>query len=323
MEITVEQVFNDTILEEAASLFHVKVEKKPLGDFENYIFHAEDEKKGSYVLRLTHSSHRSEVQVQAELEFLQYLKEHGAHIAGPHNSKTRKLVEGIQATDGTTFYASLFSYAQGERIKDDASIHWGDDLFQAWGKAIGQIHRLTMDYPKTRHRTTWEVDERAIIEDLEDEPLKQIANTLINHIKKLPIEKKSFGLIHGDIHQGNFHYDGTKLTIFDFDDATYNYFIHDIAMVLYYSAMVINGAMEEKTAFARHQLKVLRSGYELEHQLEERWYESLSLFLRLRDIGLYGTIQKKFKGKEMPEYFHTLSDSLYKRIMKEQPIVNI
>ncbi|MGQ0517078.1 phosphotransferase [Bacillus sp. D-CC] len=31
--------------------------------------------------------------------------------------------------------------------------------------------------------------------------------------------------MHGDIHPGNFHYDGKELTIFDFDDAAYNYFI--------------------------------------------------------------------------------------------------
>lgn len=114
MEITVERVFTNEILEEAANLFSVTVEKNPLGDFENYIFHAKDEKGVSYVLRLTHSSHRSEKQVEAELDFLQYLGEQGAKIAEPYYSTSRKLVEGIQAVDGTFFYASLF-YMQKER----------------------------------------------------------------------------------------------------------------------------------------------------------------------------------------------------------------
>lgn len=323
MEIAVERVFTNEILEEAANVFHVKVEETPLGDFENYIFRAEDEKGVSYVLRLTHSSHRSNKQVEAELHFLRYLGENGAKVAGPHYSKSKKLVEEIQAADGTFFYASLFSYAKGESVKDATSIYWGENLFEAWGKAIGQLHRLTMNSPKTEYRDTWDIDEKAIIGELEDKQVKKIAYALIDKIKTLPIEKETFGLMHGDIHQGNFHYDGKELTIFDFDDATYNYFIHDLAMVIYYSALTTNGTEEEKTLFARNQLKIVRKGYESEHQLAEVWYDSLPLFFRLRDIGLYGTIQKKFKGKEMPKNFLELSETLYERIINQQSIVNI
>jgi len=323
MEIAVERVFTNKILEEAARRFNVTVEENPLGDFENYIFHAKDESGVSYVLRLTHSSHRSEKQVEAELDFLQYLKEHGAKIAGPYYSESRKLVEGIRTVDGTFFYASLFAYAKGERVKGDTSIYWGNEFFEAWGKAIGQLHRLTIDYPKTKYRDTWEVEEKAIIDELDDEKVQNIAYILMEEIKALPMEKRTFGLMHGDIHQGNFHYDGKELTIFDFDDATYNYFIHDLAMVIYYSVLSTAWTEQEKTLFARKQLQVLRKGYELEHQLEESWYESLPLFLRLRDIGLYGTIQKKFKGKEMPVHFQKLADAIYVRIIKQEAIVNI
>ena len=38
MEIAVERIFTKEILKRAASLFHVTVDEKPLGDFENYIF---------------------------------------------------------------------------------------------------------------------------------------------------------------------------------------------------------------------------------------------------------------------------------------------
>ena len=103
--------------------------------------------------------------------------------------------------------------------------------------------------------------------------------------------------MHGDIHPGNFHYDGKELTIFDFDDAAYNYFIHDLAMVLYYSVLFTPWTAEEKTDFARKQLQVLRKGYEYEHRLADSWYESLPLFLRLRDIGLYGTPKRSSRER--------------------------
>ncbi|KFM99724.1 aminoglycoside phosphotransferase [Bacillus clarus] len=323
MEIAVERVFTKEILEEAAKVFHVIVEEKPLGDFENYIFHAKDENGESYVLRLTHSSHRSKKEVEAELNFLRYVVEHGAKAAGPYYSISQNLVEEIGAEDGTFFYASLFAYAKGEQVKGDESPYWGETFFEAWGKEIGQLHRITMNFPKTNYRDTWEEDESAIVNELEDKKVKEIATVLMDEIKALPIEKETFGLMHGDIHPGNFHYDGKELTIFDFDDATYNYFIHDLAMVLYYSVLFKPWTKEEKTRFARKQLQVLRKGYEFEHKLAESWYESLPLFLRLRDIGLYGTLQKKFKGKDMPENFHKLSKELYDRIIKQEAIVNI
>ncbi|WP_242273426.1 phosphotransferase enzyme family protein [Bacillus cereus group sp. BfR-BA-01310] len=323
MEIAVERVFTNEILARAAKSFHVTVEKKPLGDFENYIFKAKDRDGEDHVLRLTHSSHRSKKEVEAELDFLRYVVENGAKVAGPLYSTSQNLVEEIVAEDGTFFFVSLFTYAKGEQVKGDESPYWGDTFFEAWGKAIGQLHRLTMNYPKTDDRDTWEEDESAIVNELEDKKVKEIATVLMDEINALPIEKETFGLIHGDIHPGNFHYDGKELTIFDFDDAAYNYFIHDLAMVLYYSVLFTPWTVEEKTEFARKQLQVLRKGYEYEHRLADSWYESLPLFLRLRDIGLYGTIQKKFKGKDMSDNFRELSEQLYERIIKKEAILNI
>ncbi|PGX08215.1 phosphotransferase enzyme family protein [Bacillus sp. AFS033286] len=323
MEITVERVFSQEILARATKAFHVTVEDKPLGDFENYIFKAKDKNNEDYVLRLTHSSHRSKKEVEAELDFLRYVAENGAKVAGPLYSASQNLVEELIAEDGTFFFASLFTYAKGEQVKGEESPYWGYSYFKAWGKAIGQLHRLTMNYPKTAYRDTWEKDESSIVNELEDEKVKETATVLMDEIKLLPIKKETFGLMHGDIHPGNFHYDGKELTIFDFDDASYNYFIHDLAMVLYYSVLFTPWTAEEKTEFVRKQLQVLRTGYEYEHRLADSWYESVPLFLRLRDIGLYGTLQKKFKGKDMPDNFRKLSEELYGRIIKNEAIVNI
>lgn len=323
MEIAVERVFTKEILAIAAKAFHVTVKDKPLGDFENYIFKAKGDNDEDYVLRLTHSSHRSKKEVEAELDFLRYVAENGAKVAGPLYSTFQNLVEEIVAEDGTFFFASLFTYAKGEQVKGEESPYWGEPFFEAWGKAIGQLHRLTMNYRKTDYRDTWEEDESSIVNELEDEKVKAIAAVLMGEVKALPIGRGTFGLLHGDIHPGNFHYDGKELTIFDFDDATYNYFIHDLAMVLYYSVLFTPWTVEEKTEFARKQLQVLRKGYEYEHRLLDTWYESLPLFLRLRDIGLYGTLQKKFKGKDIPDNFRKLSEELYERIIKKEAIVNI
>ncbi|MFD3447194.1 phosphotransferase enzyme family protein [Microbacteriaceae bacterium 4G12] len=324
MELAVERVFNHELLQKAAKQFAVKVEDKPLGDFENYLFRATTQEGKPRVLRLTHSSHRSLEQIEAELSFLDYVGKNGANVAKPYVSVAGNLVEKLPATDGTNFFAALFDFAEGSHVKDTDPAVWNDHLFRAWGQTVGCLHRLTIDYPHTPYRMDWEEDEMALIETLPMEGgIKEIAYEIVNDIQKLPLDKNAFGLIHSDVHQGNFFYKDGTITVFDFDDLTYHFFIHDLAMVLYYSVLRRDWTEEEKTAFARHQLACLREGYETEHVLEDQWYETLPLFMRLRDITLYATILKKFEGKAMTERFEELANQLCHRIKERRSLLEL
>jgi len=42
-------------------------------------------------------------------------------------------------------------------------------------------------------------------------------------------------LIHTDVHAGNFFVDDGRITVFDFDDSSYQWFASDIAIALYYT----------------------------------------------------------------------------------------
>ncbi len=324
MELTVERVFTKELLHNAAEQFGVTVEEKPLGDFENYIFQAYTKEGEKRVLRLTHSSHRKQEQIQSELDFLHYVGERGAHVARPHRSNSGEFVIELKAEDGSSFFASVFDFAKGTHVKDSDPTVWNEELFRIWGKTIGRLHRLTVDYPVTVHRVDWEEDERSIIDMLSEEgELKQIAHEIAEEIKTLPRTKDTFGLIHSDVHHGNFFYEDGVMTVFDFDDLAYHFFVHDLAMVLYYSLLRKEWTEEEKTIYARKQLQCLREGYETEHVLAEEWYNHLGLFMRLRDIALYGTILKKFNGKELPEGFQKLTASIRDRVKRRKPLVEL
>jgi amicoumacin kinase len=322
MELVVEKVFTNEVIQEGTRKFGVKVDEKRLGDFENYLYRATTADGEVRVLRFTHSSHRTYEQVQAELEFLNYVAAGGANVARPYHSLSNNLVEEYRAEDGTYFYCSLFEFAKGTHVKPDDLSVWNDTLFYEWGKTIGKLHRLAMDYPHTEHRATWEEDEMAMISSVKDEEIRTIGLDLIDEIKKLQITKDTFGLIHSDIHYHNFFYEEGSIAVFDFDDAMYNYFIHDIAIILYYSLVYWDGAEEAKIAFTQHQLKVVREGYEKEHRLEDSWYETLPLFMRLRDVTLYAVLLKKFDG-DLPEREGKLVSALYKRIIAKKPIVEL
>ncbi|MGM0852113.1 MAG: hypothetical protein ACQEWI_05765 [Bacillota bacterium] len=70
MEKWIEELFTEKLLFEVASRYGCNTaQAKKLGDFENYVYEVH---KGGvpYILRLTHSSHRSQSEVEAEMDEL-------------------------------------------------------------------------------------------------------------------------------------------------------------------------------------------------------------------------------------------------------------
>lgn len=321
VEVSVEQYFSPSILSNLAERFAVTVEKKPIGDFENYVFSATTPDGAKRVLRVTHSSHRTKEQIEEEMGFLDHLAKNAVSVARPYMSRAGSFVEAIEVENGS-FFGSLFEFVPGEHVKPgDAA--WNEQLFFAWGKAIGRMHALAVDYPQARHRLQWLDDEAWIHKEIDAE-LKCHAAEIFGAVELLLRDRTSFGLIHSDVHQGNFFYDGTAVHIFDFDDLNYHFFIHDLAMVIYY-AFLNRYALpaDEKTNLAQFHLKHLRRGYETEFHLDETWYATIPLFLRLRDVLLYCNFKKKLDGKEISPRLQTLIQSIRERIGKEEPIVRL
>ena len=81
-----------------------------------------------------------------------------------------------------------------------------------------------------------------------------------------------------------------QITMFDFDDCAYSWFINDIAIVLFYISMWQPGSPE----FARDFLTAFFRGYRQENTLDVRWLAEIPHFLKLREIDLYGVIYRDF-----------------------------
>ncbi len=80
------------------------------------------------------------------------------------------------------------------------------------------------------------------------------------------------------------------ITLFDFDDCTYSWFINDIAIVLFYLVM---GA-EDQAAITKDFMTHFLSGYLAENHLEAKWLIEIPSFLKLREIDLYTVIHRSF-----------------------------
>ena len=131
MEQWVENLFTKEVLKDAASRYGADAtEAKKLGDFENYVYEVKRDGK-PFILRLTHSSHRSKTQVEGELRRINFLNGHDINVSLVHKSLNGELVEELTVED-SYFYVCLFDKAPGTSVRMNDP-QFGPELFEKWG----------------------------------------------------------------------------------------------------------------------------------------------------------------------------------------------
>lgn len=277
-----------TALEETSILYGFLVDNlvKLGGGYENKMF-GFDATENRLVVRVTPPGHKTLAEVKAEMNWLAYLAEHDAPVVRVIPSQNDNLVETVD-TDVGAISVVCFEWAQGHLVtKEDFS----PELFQTWGEAVGVMHRLTKDYrppSKTAGRIHWYDDEylrRTRIPSNQDKVLKRF-DALMEYFKDKPASRNSFGLIHQDVHHANLFLDGDRLTILDFDDCAYGFFVFDIANALGFSIWEKPESMTNRE-FADIYLKHFMIGYQRENHLDKSWVEDLLKALKLFEFIHY------------------------------------
>ncbi len=284
------------------------------GGFENRTF-GFDSPQNRMIVRVTPPGHKTIDEVKAEIDWLSYLIKNDAPVVCVRPSQNDNLMEIVE-TDAGPVIVVCFEWAQGQIVtKEDFSA----DLFQTWGQTIGIMHRLTKDYNpslETIGRIQWHEDEyldRSLIPSEQTKVFERF-DALIRYFKKKPKSRDSFGLIHQDIHKDNLFLNDRHLTVLDFDDCAYGFFIFDIANALGFSIWERPDTMTNRE-FAEFYLKHFMSGYERENQLGETWVEDLEKALKLFEFIHYNAFCMDYdlarKGT-----FDTLNERS-KRILKK------
>jgi len=296
MEKHIKESFNDKHLKRGSELFGFDESTlEEIGGFENFIYSfIKDDKK--YVIRFVHSDHRTLHELNSEIEFIHYLHENGAKVIVPELSVNGNFVEKIDEA----FFANIFEYAPGRAPgPDDRS----PAFFREYGRVMAKMHKLTIDFEPKYKRYSWY--EEKIYADAESylpKNKKHIYNIFMeqyNELKKLDTPKDSYGLIHTDMHRGNFFVDDDlNFIVFDFDDCAYKWFIHDIAMVLFY-AIWFTPTDEERIDYI---MTHFMEGYNEVYKLDDKWFEVFDKFLKLRQMDLYIVIYRSFDHDNLPEW---------------------
>lgn len=323
MDINIRNYFNDQVLSEAAACFELGIpELTELAGFENFIYEFEQDGK-AYILRITHISRRTREKIDAEMHWIAYLHANGVNCSLPLKSKQGNLVEAVGSNEHS-FVVCAFDRVPGCRITTELDTR---QLRLNYGLQVGRMHRLTKDYQAgATKRIDWFEDDLVkgfdTIVPPEDTLIMARMRENTAAIKAMPTNRDNFGLVHYDVHHGNFFVHNAEIYMFDFDDSQYAFFAADIAIVLFYFA----GRCPKDSSredFVREFYRDFMQGYVSENTLPADELAKIPIFLKQRELMLYAALLQAYRGVDMDERLASYLSSRKERLEQGLPFLEM
>lgn len=292
MDPKIKLMFLDGHAAEGAAWFGVNPKELTfIGGFQNFIY-SYTKGKSKYILRFTPSTLRTYKRLAAEIEWIRYLSANGLSVSEPVSSVASKDIERVHGNT-MDFYVTSFRHAVGRKIGYPECLG-NAMLYEQCGRITGRLHELSKRYKPTLKRHTWKSNEYLLqarnVLPSEHQPVLLALDELKAQLAVLPVAEDHFGLIHGDINVGNFMVDEAgEITLFDFDECQYSWYVEDIAVQLYYLLYVFgeDSKSERKSQFELF-IKHFVQGYtEDGRKMPDGWKDHLPLFLRLREVIVF------------------------------------
>lgn len=263
-----------------------------------------------YVLRLQQCNDREIDLLRGEIHWISHLSANGVSVSTAVPSGTGTLIEETEV-GGVRFAAVVFRAAEG-RPPVDFVDEWDDEFYRQWGNLVGRMHEVSGSYtpPSERYaRPHWYQTDDVAVEKYApagDAGVLRSSAIILERLRQLPADPQSYGLIHADLHRGNFFVKDGVFTVFDFGTCQYCWFTYDVAVSLYHAIFSTPKGVDEKD-FGEHFLHQFMLGYDEANSACEVWLDKISLFLKLRRIVMYVDMVRYWDlGKLSPERAHFL-----------------
>ncbi|HKR05303.1 MAG TPA: phosphotransferase [Bacteroidia bacterium] len=263
----------------------------------NYIFEVEPFE----ILRLSPSVHQSYETVLSELEWILFVHSHGVKVVKPLLSTAGKLVEKIEY--GNDYYtAVLFEKAKGVEIGDKEST---PDVFFKMGTLTGQLHAITKLYnpsPSVMPRKVWHSAEPDNVKKCLPAAENHLYGKFTNYLSvamQNTQHRNNFGVVHNDISRGNMLLNDGGLTLFDFEDCCYSWFVNDIAGIFYYVLLNNKKDIKENLEYLQHFMENFWRGYKSANQLNPDEIKYIPYWMGARAIFIYAYLNKIWDFKNL------------------------
>ncbi|MBU5439206.1 phosphotransferase [Tissierella sp. MSJ-40] len=187
------------------------------------------------ILRFSPVEEKDKNNLIGELDFIRYLRLKEYPALKTVVSKNNKEFMEISTPWGN-YFAVVFERVLGNSLDN---IDYTEEICRKHGRYLGKLHSLSSEYnPNKKFRWSYE----DVLEWIEKELLsfpneaiaKQEAKILKEYLSKLPKNDQVFGLIHYDFELDNVFYSQSTdtLSIIDFDDSMYHWYVMDIVQAL-------------------------------------------------------------------------------------------
>lgn len=265
-----------------------------------------------YYLRFIHEDDNSSENIQAEIDFLQYLLDKGYPAAAPVRSRQGRWIETI-ITENGRYHGVVFEQANGVHIPIDqmSELH-----FQDWGKSLASLHKLSESYePTTTLRRSWVDILDFVMSVLQNHPREYEALKECDRMKiwlsKLPSGTGHTGLIHFDFETDNVFYikNESRFSAIDFDDSMYHWFMMDITSTL-------SDLMEQKDDQANKNIQLFIKGYRTVKHLDNEYIEMLPWFQRFGDLYTFTRLLRCMENMDLlnlPEWVIQLKQKFFRK----------
>ena len=264
-------------------------------------------RQGLNFLRLCPAEEKPLSTVEAEIEFIDYLIGCGFRamrpIAGHAGRKCREI-----DTPWGKYCVSAFRGVGGKSMED---VELTEAILYAYGKTLGQLHRLSMDFNPAQRRSTFE-NIAGQMQPLLPETLQPVLRDVILQLNAIPRTRENFGLVHYDFEPDNVFYDeeSGKISVIDFDDCIYHFYALDVEQCLESLKELLSAGGFQKAR------ALFLSGYRSEHVLPQEMEEKLALMRQFIDLRAYARLTHCLDSE--PGVRYPWMDELTERLQKKR-----
>ncbi|MBD8496989.1 phosphotransferase enzyme family protein [Paenibacillus arenosi] len=289
-----------------------------IGGFESYVYEYIKDNQ-SFILKIIHRERRTKLMLLAEVEYINYLAEHGIPV-----SRCIPSIDGQYVYKVAQFYFVSYEKAKGEKVSEK---DWVPSLFVQLGDIVGRMHQLAEVFTSSDPsfvRIQWHEEPRLqhFSKLLQGQPaVIKYGQGVLKQLHAYPVTSQNYGLIHYDCHRGNYFVVDGQITLFDFDDMQYNWYVNDIAVILYY--VITGNQAGQNNQHIREFFSYFLAGYTRHRTLEREELERIPTFLKLRQFLLYIAISEKQAEGKLTERMKLTLDRIRGEIERNEEIIDI
>lgn len=259
----------------------------------NHVFGTVSSEGQPVIIRISDGAVRERSELLGEMLWLDHLIRHGCTVTTPIASRGGELLETIELDIGE-MHVSCFKRFAGRQINPATDPEWNDELLANLGREVARVHRASdeLTLPPNEDRLSWWEDQEMQIPDplpdcFDPHVIEPIAKFL-DRLRSRPTPPREYGLVHRDLHAGNFLVEDGRIELIDFDLGCYGWRTMDFAVLLFshyfYPSFRLPDASPET---AGQVLATMVSGYREEYALERAQLETIEDMLMLHTVLNY------------------------------------